>query len=57
MFGEILKTIFTLGIYPLIKKGRKTKLVKRTKKYREDGTLRKDVILEFDTDEDECEAE
>lgn len=51
MFGEILKTIFTLGIYPLIKKGRKTKLVKRTKKYREDGTLRKDVTLEFDTDE------
>lgn len=54
MFKDIILGLLTLGVYPIVKKGRKTKLEKRTIKYREDGTVRKDVTLNFETDEDEA---
>lgn len=54
MFKDIILGLLTLGVYPIVKKGRKTKLEKRTIKYRGDGTVRKDVTLNFETDEDEA---
>lgn len=53
MFKKIILSVLTLGIYPLVSKARKGKFTKSTKKYRDDGTLRKDVRFEYEYDDDE----
>lgn len=51
MLKKIFLSLITLGIYPIVSKSRKGKLTKVTKKYRDDGTLRKDVTLDFEYDD------
>ena len=51
MFKKIFLSLLTLGIYPLVSKSRKGHFMKNTKKYRDDGTLRKEVTVDYDYDE------
>lgn len=51
MFKKILLSLVTLGIYPIVAKSRKGKVTKVTKKYRDDGTIRKDVTLNYEFDD------
>lgn len=53
MFKKILLSVLTLGIYPIVSKGRKGKFSKTTKKYREDGSLRKDVVVNYEFDDEQ----
>jgi hypothetical protein len=51
MFKKNVLSLLTLGIYPIVAKSRKGKLTKVTKKYRDDGTVRKDVTLNYEYDD------
>lgn len=54
MFKEIILSILTLGIYPLVSKGRRlTQSVKKTK-YRKDGSIKKHIDRDTDYSEDEA---
>lgn len=53
MFKKILLSIITLGIYPIVSKARSGKFSKTTKKYRDDGSLRKEVDLSYEFNDDE----
>lgn len=51
MFKKIILSVLTLGIYPLVSKSRKGHFKKNTKKYRDDGSIRKDVTIDYDFDD------
>lgn len=51
MFKKIILSVLTLGIYPLVSKSRKGLVKKNTKKYRDDGTVRKEVNFEYQFDD------
>lgn len=54
MFKEIILSILTLGIYPLVSKGRRlTQSVDKTK-YRKDGSIKKHINRDTEYSEDEA---
>lgn len=54
MFKEIILSILTLGIYPLVSKGRKLKQSVEKTKYHKDGTVKKHVDRDTEYSEDEA---
>lgn len=53
MFKDIILSILTLGIYPLVSKGRTLKQSVEKTKYRKDGTVKKHIDRDIEYTEDE----
>lgn len=53
MFKDIILSILTLGIYPLVSKGRTLKQSVEKTKYRKDGTIKKHIDRDTEYTEDE----
>lgn len=53
MFKEIILSILTLGIYPLVSKGRTLKQSVEKTKYRKDGTIKKHIDRDTEYAENE----
>lgn len=54
MFKDIILSILTLGIYPLVSKGRTLKQSVEKTKYRKDGTIKKHIDRDTEYSEDEA---
>lgn len=54
MFKEIILSILTLGIYPLVSKGRTLKQSLEKTKYRKDGSIKKHIDRDTEYSEDEA---
>lgn len=54
MFKDIILSILTLGIYPLVSKARTLKQSVEKTKYRKDGTVKKHVGRDTEYSEDEA---
>lgn len=54
MFKDIILSILTLGVYPLVSKGRTLKQSVEKTKYRKDGTVKKHVDRDTDYFEEEA---
>lgn len=54
MFKDIILSILTLGIYPLVSKGRTLKQSVEKTKYRKDGSIKKHIDRDTEYSEDEA---
>ena len=54
MLKEIILSILTLGIYPLVSKGRTLKQSVEKTKYRKDGSIKKHIDRDTEYSEDEA---
>lgn len=54
MFKDIILSILTLGIYPLVSKGRTLKQRVKKDKYRKNGTVKKHIDRETEYSEDDA---
>lgn len=54
MIKDIILSILTLGIYPLVSKGRTLKQSVEKTKYRKDGSIKKQVDRDTEYSEDEA---
>lgn len=53
MFKDIILSILTLGIYPIVSKSRSLKQSVEKTKYRKDGTIKKHIDRDSEYSEDE----
>lgn len=54
MFKEIILSILTLGIYPIVSKGRTLKQSVEKTKYRKNGSIKKHIERDTEYSEDEA---